>query len=242
MRTVHEERWLITQPDHAGLAARILEAWQCDGFPSSETRAVVLFAAREHDNGWQEEDRVPIVDDGSGEVLDFIHAPDTVRQRIWRRAVDRLSDTPYAAALVAHHAVSIFDRYRRMPAWQRWFSLMEAARDAALQRAKPLTRDDLRRDYFFIAVADLASLTFCNGWTEPQHAGPYEIRLGGSMLRITPDPFAGREVPLAIGARKLANGRFASAAAAAAAFDSATRIIVRGTAAGVVASASNHHS
>ena len=47
---------LITQPDHAQLAATIMERWQEDGFPDSPRRAAILLAIREHDNGWREVD------------------------------------------------------------------------------------------------------------------------------------------------------------------------------------------
>lgn len=48
-----------------------------------------------------EVDAAPLVDETTGRILDFIHAPDEVKRGVWPRAVERLRTMPYAAALVA---------------------------------------------------------------------------------------------------------------------------------------------
>ena len=103
---------LITQPDHAALAGRIMECWAADAFAAAPRRTEILLAIAEHDNGWREVDGAPLVDAATGRVLDFIHAPDAVRQGVWPRGVERLAHAPYAAALVAQHALEIYARYR----------------------------------------------------------------------------------------------------------------------------------
>ena len=50
---------LVTQPAHAELSGRIMAAWRRDDLPASPTRATVLLATREHDNGWLEVDNRP---------------------------------------------------------------------------------------------------------------------------------------------------------------------------------------
>lgn len=209
---------LITQPDHAALAARLMQHWSADGLPDSPRRPTILLAIREHDNGWREVDRSPIVDEATGRILDFVNAPEDVRRAVWPRGVGRLAHTPYAAALVAQHALHIYRRYRTAPAWSSFFGEMEAARARHLEATSGATLDELLRDYFFLRIGDLASLTFCNGWTDAQSddAG-YTIRLEGSRLMVTPDPFAGRRVPLEVAAR---------------AADGAERQTVRGVASG----------
>jgi len=91
----------------------------------------------------------------------------------------------------------------------------------------------LLRDYFFVRAGDLASLTFCNGWTDVQtdDAG-YAIRLDGTRLTITPDPFEGREVALEVTARELPNRPFRSASEAERAFTAAREVVVKGVASG----------
>ena len=99
---------LIKQTDHAALAERLMSAWRADDFASSARRDVTLLATRCHDDGWIEEDAAPLVDPVSGEILDYVHAPDDVRRGIWPRGVERLSSMPYVAALVAQHALHLF--------------------------------------------------------------------------------------------------------------------------------------
>jgi len=223
---------LITQPDHARQSAEIMRHWKADRFPESPGRSVILLAIAEHDNGWREVDAAPFVDDG-GRVLDFVSAPAAVRRGIWPRAVDRLASTPYAAALVAQHALNVYGQYRANPEWRSFFSQMEATRNQQLLAAAPATLQDLLRDYLFVRIGDLISLTFCAGWREPQsdEAG-YTIRFDGSRVTIAPDPFGGAAVPIEIQARELPAAPFPSAAAALEAFSRAKRVSITAVASG----------
>ena len=138
--------FLITQPDHAQLAATIMERWQANGLPDSPRRGAILFAIKEHDNGWREVDAAPIVDANSGEILDFMNLPDDARRGVWPRGVQRLAETPYSAALVAQHAVHIYRRYRDDAAWTPFFIEMESLRDDFLRQERSATLDELLRD------------------------------------------------------------------------------------------------
>src|SRR3989442_1479956 len=121
---------LITQVDHAHLARGIME--RCVPLAARARRDAILHAIGEHDNGWAEEDAAPFVDPATGGVADFVHVPLGVRQRVWPRAVSRLGDDPWAAALVAHHAVTVYDRYRADPDWTSFLAGMASSRDAFL--------------------------------------------------------------------------------------------------------------
>jgi hypothetical protein len=194
---------LITQPDHAALAAACMAAWQGDGFPASERRDEVLFATLHHDDGWLDVDTAPLVSEADGRLLDFISAPDEVRLAIWPRAVERLQSSPYVAALVAQHALQIYEPYRRTMAAAGFFDRLEALRERHLAAAAPRTFDDLVRDYFFVQMGDTLSLTFCNRWTGSRRVAGYEIRFDGFRLTVDPDPFDRVEVPLSVPARRL---------------------------------------
>src|SRR4051794_21674184 len=145
IRATKDHLLLIRQPDHAALSGAVIRAWQREAMVESR-RDDILLAVGEHDNGWQEEDAAPLVDPDSGLVLDFIGAPDAVRQRVWPRGISRLAASPYAAALVAQHAVTVYERYRSTPAWSAFFEEMETRRQQALDQAAPLSLDDLRQD------------------------------------------------------------------------------------------------
>ena len=179
---------LITQPDHAHLAGAIMS--RAVGLRSHPRRESVLLAISEHDNGWTEPDAEPIIGP-SGDVADFISAPIAVRHGVWPRAVVRLAADPWAAALVAQHAITVYDRFQSDDAWTQFFADMTALRDNRLARTS-LSLDDLVADYTFVRLGDLISLTFCTGWTTSQHYAEWTVQRDGNTVLVTPDPF-GRE-------------------------------------------------
>jgi hypothetical protein len=231
IRSTREHLLLIAQTDHAALAERIMRAWRRDGLPDAPRRDVILYATRRHDDGWIEHDRAPLVDAASGQLLDYVHAPDDIRRGIWPDGVERLAANPYAAALVAQHAAHLFDKYRNEPGWDLFIAGMERSRDRLIAAA-PLAAGDLQADYFFVRMGDLLSLQFCDDWREPQEYGGYRSSWDGARLTVSPDPFAGAEVTLCVTARRLANRRYQTSADAAAAFAAAPAVTLTGIAAG----------
>src|SRR5262249_51824836 len=120
----------ITQPDHALLAGRLLDAWCGDGLPLRPTRAQVITAAAQHDAGWTMEDAVPWWNPTIGGPFDFVTAPLEVRQGLWPRAIEHLAARDaYVGALVAQHALTVYRRYQHDPAWQPFFPPLERLRD-----------------------------------------------------------------------------------------------------------------
>jgi Protein of unknown function (DUF3891) len=225
---------LIAQGDHAALSGRVMTAWQADGFPDRPTRPAVLDATSLHDIGWEEEDTAPLWNPQTGQPYDFVSAPVAVRQRIWPRAVQCLaSRDPYVAALVAQHALTIFRRFAGDAEWRDFFAALEGLRDdqfaaAVAAAASPAVRDDenssrsatsperprdlssFLQDYAIVAIGDLLSLVFCNGWRDPQPMEGYHAILHGDLLSVTPDPFGGARVPLQVRARRLPRRRYES--------------------------------
>jgi hypothetical protein len=213
---------LITQPDHAGLAAVLMEHWRGEEFASRPTRLAAIAATRDHDIGWTDFDAAPVIDTGTRGPADFVNAPASLRQRVWRRALEILpARSTYVAALVAQHALTVYRRFRTDRDWDTFFGDMERARDrwfttdvrpdgsrgGALDPPLPLRRTFLQ-DYAIVATGDLLSLTFCAGWTARQHAEGYEIQLTGRELHVMPDPFQGARIPFSVEARRIANRPF----------------------------------
>ena len=198
---------LITQPDHARLARSIME--HCAPLAVRPRRAAILHAIAEHDNGWAEEDAMPTVDPATGQVVDFVGAPLSVRHAVWPRGVARLSGEPWAAALVAQHAITVYDRFRSEADWASFFSEMETARGRWM-RAAGLTIGDLAADYSFVRLADLISLTFCVGWLDPHQFEDWTVQLARTRVTVTPDPFAGTAIPIEIVAREVPRQSFRS--------------------------------
>jgi len=206
IRRDRESLLLITQPDHAALSNAIMEPWQADGLPDHPARALILFATREHDNGWIEPDAAPIVDAATRRPHDFISAPDEVKHSIWPRALSRIgARNPLAASLIAAHALHVYRRHRGQPEWQPFFDEIAATRERLLDQAgtSSAERGRLDADYRFLFLGDLLSLVFCNGWTEPVEGGGYRIQLSGTTMEVAPDPFAGRDVALEVPARRI---------------------------------------
>ena len=219
---------LITQPDHAALAGRIMRHWKSGHFDAHPRRSSILLAIDEHDNGWREVDAAPVLDPATGGILDFVNAPAVVRRAIWPRSVERLANDPWSAALVANHASHIYRHYRNEIEWQRFFADLEGARDRHLARRPELTLDDLLADYFFLRMGDVLSLTFCNAWNEAPDELGYEIRCDGARLSVSPNPFGGEAVQMNVPARELPTGAFSSPDEAARAFDAAERTFLTG--------------
>ena len=135
--------------------------------------------------------------------------PAAVKQAVWPRALAGLAGAPWTAALVAHHAATVYDRFRGDPAWDGFFTGMERER-ARLLAVTGLPMDALVRDYVYVRLGDLASLAFCNAWTEPQMLGPWTVRLlDERALLVEPNPFV-HDVPFEIEARCLPGRTWAS--------------------------------
>jgi uncharacterized protein DUF3891 len=207
VRSVGDRLQLITQPDHAHLAGRIME--RCAPLATRSRRDAILHAVAEHDNGWAEEDAAPRVNPATGQIFDFVSAPASIRQAVWLRGVARLAHDPWAAALVAQHAITVYDRFRPENEWQPFFAEMEEARDRMLRAGRGLF-DDLLADYAFVRLADLISLTFCTGWTDEQRFGEWTVQRFDARVVVSPSAFSGTGVPIEIEAREIRNRPFRS--------------------------------
>jgi hypothetical protein len=227
---------LISQPAHAALAARIMRHWQEDLFPESPRKASILRAIEQHDNGWDELDEALVVDEATGQLLDFIALPDALKRQTSSRGIERLASDPYAAALVAQHRLHVYRRYAEDPAWRTFFGDVTAARDAYLLAAGPAPLGQLLSDYTFVRAGDLASLAFCNNWTDVDADGcGYAMRLDGTSMFVAPDPFGGRTIEIAIDAREIGTQAFASAADARRVVASAPIVRLTGLVSGAAA-------
>jgi hypothetical protein len=221
----------ITQPDHARLAAEAIAHWKAGAFADHPRRAVILLATREHDNGWIEEDAETYVDAG-GTPLDFVAVPAAVRQGIWPRAVKRMArQDPYAAALIAQHAIAVYSASRNDEGWQGFFDGLSQLRDTLLA-ASGLDRETLDADYSFVNAADRLSLAFCTRWAKPLESYGRQIILRGHVVEITPDPFDGARVPLKVAARRLRQQSYRTSADLRAALQHAPIEILEGEATG----------
>lgn len=233
LRQESDSLLFITQPDHARLAADSIAHWQADGFAAHPRREVILVAAREHDNGWIEEDDTTYLGD-DGQPLDFVHAPADVRQRLWPRAVERVGrESPYAAALIALHAMTVHSSMRTNSGWSGFFQTMDSLRRHMIERVGGAAPETLEADYKFVHAADRLSLALCTGWSQPLESAGRRIILTGNTVEVSPDPFEGHRIPMRVPARRLPLANYASSAELRAALNAAPVEWLDGWAVGV---------
>lgn len=189
---------VVTQHDHARLAGEVLSLWREDGLPEHPRRGEVLFAAREHDNGWREADSAPRVDPETGRPHDFTSVPLGVRAEVWLRGTGRYAgERPYAALLVTRHALALHHDHRGDDAWEDALLAPLHERLEELLERTGATEGEVRSDHRFLDLGDALSLAACQRWTEPmERAGRrFAFRPGGphvdGELWIEPFPLAG---------------------------------------------------
>ncbi len=183
---------LVTQSDHARLAADILRLFRIPELLEHPRRETLLRAVAEHDNGWWEADAAPSFDAEEAAALDFRSQPAAVRQEIWRRGVERFAGAdPYLAALVATHALRLFRRIPHHPmdptelpdpSWAALRSHLALRREELLAAAGE-TLATLELDDPWLEVADDLSLAVCTG-------DPAFVSLPGWRVEVADDPVA----------------------------------------------------
>lgn len=183
------ETWLlITQPDHAHFSAELLSLFRIGGLPEHPRRAELLFAVREHDNGWRETDAAPRWNAETGRPHDFLTLPREERIELWQRGTARYAgEHPCAAQLITRHALQLHQGRRGQDGWQEFLdSLDELHRGLAAE-----TGMDGEGDYPWLDLADLLSLGVCNRWREPFGRYGLQASLADGTLHLDPFPLAG---------------------------------------------------
>ncbi len=204
-----DRRIVITQADHARLAASFLALFRLPDLLANPRREELLRAVAEHDNGWWESDSAPELDPATGGPRDFRALGRETRWAIWRRGVERFAaEAPYVAALVATHALRLHSDRAGEPAGLEFTAELARRRDELLELAGR-SPAELAEDSAWLELADGLSLAAC--LAEPSFAsGPGRrarcaLRDAGSELAIAPFPLAGatwftvacRELPAA---------------------------------------------
>ncbi len=233
---------LISQPDHARLAATIISAWDTALPLSAASRAAVLFAIAEHDNGWREVDAEPLLSAETARPHDFMDLPAGLKRDIWPRGIRRLAtDSPLAAALVAEHALTLHRHRHAEPGWREFFSEIEGLQAALLTEASAtggISRQVFGRAYDLLYIGDVVSLAFCNRWKDATEARGYRVAPSGgdNEIVISPDPFKQGRIHFQVTARAIPDRAYRSDGELRAAFREAPAVQLHGTAVGAFTS------
>lgn len=194
VRAIDASLLLVTQADHARLAADLLALVRRAEIVAHPRRSELLRAVADHDNGWWEHDAAPRVDAG-GRPLDFLAVGRDERIEIWERGVERFAaEAPWRAALVAAHALRLHADRRADPEWSGFLDRLATRRDELLEVAR-VGLAELAADDAWTRLADGLSLALCladarfldaPGWRGAVEGGPDAV-----TLRLDPFPFAG---------------------------------------------------
>jgi hypothetical protein len=210
VRREGEQLVLVTQADHARLAADLLARWTRHGLPAHPRRSKLLEACREHDNGWWETDAAPACDP-EGQPFGFLAVPAPVRLEVWRRGTARYeSSRPYVALLATQHGLTLHRGYRGRAGFDELLAELEERRDRLLAELE-LRPEDLALDYPFLEVADNLSLAACQRPTGAFQVGEIAGRVVPGGLTLDPFP-CGAAVRLTIPVRRIPRRGFANAA------------------------------
>jgi hypothetical protein len=182
---------LVTQNDHAHFSGELLSLWRHDDLPRNPRRDDIVFAARQHDNGWREADAAPRVDPSSGEPYDFLGLPAADRIEIWRRGVRRYrGDRPYAALLIHQHAIELHRSFGAGDEYAELLDEVRASRDE-LMAATGADESAVAADYPLVQVTDLLSLQACRCFSTPRERDGRRSWLEDDDLVVEPFPLAG---------------------------------------------------
>lgn len=212
---------LVTQPDHAALCGLFAERWGTPAGPFApvEPRDPLVFAAREHDNGWAEWEAAPTVDPSAARPRHFTEMPIPEYLPIWRRGIRRAADRDaYAGLLVSLHGTRLMrgrhaggrDGPEDREALRRF---LEEQEEFQARTWETPGRGDTAADSRLLAAWDRLSLLLCCGPIPaatleevPARPGPLAIRLipeGERSAALDPYPFAGGPLAVTVPARRL---------------------------------------
>ncbi len=202
------ELLFVTQPDHAHLSGDILGLWRADGLPDNPRRAEVLFAGREHDNGWREADAAPRWDAAAGHPHTFVSMPTAERIAIWERATARFAAShPYATLLIAQHARALHRDRVGDEAWGDFHDYLDEL-ERGLLEATGAAPEDVAADYRFLDLADLISLSALNRAPERFARHGSSGRREGDAVHLDPFPLAG-STAFSVPCRRIPNRPYA---------------------------------
>jgi hypothetical protein len=210
---------LVTQSDHARLAADLLSLMRLPALVGHPRRERLLRAVAEHDNGWRESDAAPRFDPSSGLPVDFRAVAAADRAEIWRRGVERhAADDPYVAALVAGHALRLLGAGERLSVERRELLTELGERRDELAQAAGVAPGELVDDDRWLRFGDELALVGATGdpgfFAFPGYRLEARADAERTAIVLTPLPLAGA-TSFSVAARRLPDAAPAAIADAA---------------------------
>ncbi len=164
--------WLIvTQVEHARISGELAQFYAPSLMQDSAMRVEVLRAVTHHDDGWDEWDRCPRLDEASRKPLSFRELPVGESLQIWSGSIDSAARIgPLAGWLVASHFRGLLQTSSKSCDLQEvedWVRRIDTDRQQWLmqwQRLDPAghTLELAQRALLFLQVVDVMSLWLCS--------------------------------------------------------------------------------
>jgi len=216
---------LISQTDHSILSGEIMKYWGNRNFPVPLPEDEVLFAVKQHDNGWDNWEKSPKINHKNKYPKSFLEMDYKEQEEIWRRCFTRYrSEHPYASCLIALH----FDKFNNNIC--RTNSKAEYLRNEIrnfLKHNLHMTIEeiehsqDISKNLKYVQIGDIISLALCHGWKSVKlddvPAGPGNERLfitieseDAKEFFVDPFPFNTDIIELTVDARYLSKKTFSS--------------------------------
>jgi hypothetical protein len=240
---------LVYQRDHAAMSARAAEAWIRPGFLSPSLWACFVEAVRTHDDGWEEEEQRPFLDE-NGRPHDFKTVPAAIHIPVWRQSLEKSRKrNPYVTLLVASHGHRLYTHFpAKATAEDQQLSddfLRELERVEDTERLRlaydertAATAKNLTRARKLLGFLDGLSLMLLGALPLNERTGslcfgdresPLQLQKKDNTLWIRPWPFSRSPVTLETTSRQIEDRRYADADALAAAIADAPRNRLRWT-------------
>jgi hypothetical protein len=230
IRRDDKEGWiLINQHDHAELSSKIMKRWGNENFTKPNPYDEIIFAIREHDNGWKEWDSSPEVNHANKYPKNFLEMSPEEQTEIWRRCFKRHSmEHPYASALIALHFGKLNEKslgknsnnnYPKILHKEiiNFVSNMLNVKTSNLDLAS--FPNEVEINLRLVQIGDIISLALCHGWLLNEinyvplnyESSITTLRLksnDGINFTITPYPFSTPSIRLQIQGRRLNQKKF----------------------------------
>jgi hypothetical protein len=187
---------MITQNDHAQVAATFAAHWGNAGLARPSHRNSMIRAAMLHDFSWIEEETKPVFDPATGGCVHYLRVPSETQLAANQWTNDWVSRMdPYAGLMVARHRTGIWKaRYglmqkpsyaaRALPAAVEDFIVHSHAEQAALEAG--LEREGLTANYILLQIWDMFSLYICTNEVLQELVIDPVPGLGGREMRLVP--------------------------------------------------------
>jgi hypothetical protein len=206
-----------------------MKYWKDKQFSSSSLYNEVLFAIKEHDNGWKEWDRSPKTNPTNQYPMNFLEMSSPDQSEIWRRCFKRHStEHPYASALIALHFEKLNEKSLNKKsdngvARALRTEISDFVSDMLKINIPNFDMNSLPRDVQvnlrLVQIADIISLALCHGWSSigienvPYNNSVTTLSLksdDGNRYVVTPYLFSKSLITLQVEGRRLDQKEFST--------------------------------